>query len=296
MLHKLRKETDLQKIKYTISTNERTYLINHWTDQHLDISQKLHTALTNIEIVEQELGLPIKHRGPIQIISKDIEYSGLYDSVNDVILIDRELDEIESTLFHELIHYFYPALFDQFKFGGYLREGVPVFYEKQFYPNSWTDIQLLQDRINSEYPLYSVGYFIFKSFFDDIIAALQNGDPLPFFDELNNYLPEIELSHFKDHLTEQILFLNLEADEPTGILFTWDLKSPYIIHLSRDSNPTTGVSFSDRHEQKIRKSQENEWEELCNLIAPFEQQIKQEYQFYSAPSSTLHKWRHYGIQ
>lgn len=108
---------------------------------------------------------------------------GEYDSKTNSIYINSALtSDLESTLLHELVHFSTSKIIDYLdsEWGPYIKEGIAVFAERLYFPNSdlsgWNDWSLIMDRVDiKEHHVFSGGFYLLLAHFTEIIQTL-NGD------------------------------------------------------------------------------------------------------------------------
>jgi len=118
-----------------------------------------------IDLSDDILKIKIKKNILVKIIFCDLPYLyGQFDSMKNLILINNELindiNELEKTLFHELIHYLFDKVFEYNSCETVFSEAVARYFENYYFPNKNNLKKVYMDRFDKNE--FAGGYFILE--------------------------------------------------------------------------------------------------------------------------------------
>ncbi len=287
-----------QALKYTIVSNGEIFDFKLFTDWVYPWQNILSSVIGKVQEVSIDVGIPLTQRGEIQISFLDLDDClGRYVQATDEILINRDQHgmEIESTLFHEILHYFYDNLFQFDVYGPYLTEGFATYYEQHYYPKS--EFWLLQYWLEEKHSFHTVGYFMFKDNKDEVVLSLKNDNSVEALTEVIPCIVEYEAQVVMRHFAESLSTIcRVDFVNSWGVLFAKEFDCPYLISLSPENverllvqDPALKVHntshsdielFLQGSNERVVACAEEGWERIAEIIARYADRIREKYRFH----------------
>jgi len=205
----------------------------------------LKSALSNlVDLAKSVLNTHIKNKIFVKIKFCEIENlygQFIYDSktikINNVLIFNKK--ELEKTIFHELIHYFFCDSFELEEYDSLFSESSARYFENHYYPDYNIKYAVFKDRNDNN--IYAPGFYILDYLHKNCIKTLKLSLNKPYNNQKIYEIQRKIINEFYD--IEYSIILNLFSSLMTQLDFVLiDKNDPFpldgygLIYRSRQMN------------------------------------------------------------